>query len=137
MTSVFHINRQGNISAGITMWVLIAATGLWACASLFFVTPAGAEPSPAVEYLMREPVSMLDWGLAQIEQDLFRKRDVLTGTKENLFDPEPSIRVDYAWEENRVQIFLKLLTCSYWCRRHHIQRIKMELLNTSSFNSPF
>ena len=57
---------------------------------------------------MREPVSMLDWGLAQIEQDLFRKRDVLTGTQQNLFDPEPSIRVAYSWEENRIQIFLKL-----------------------------
>jgi len=82
--------------------------GLLACMFLLFVSPVGAEPSPAVEYLMREPVSMLDWGIAQIEQDLFRKRGVLTGNKQNLFDPEPTIRVEYAWEENRIQIFLKL-----------------------------
>ena len=57
---------------------------------------------------MREPVSMLDWGLAQIEQDLFHQRSVLTANDQNLFDPEPSIRVSYTWDENRIQISLKL-----------------------------
>jgi len=100
--------QQEKILAGAKVGALILAFGLLTCISMVFIVSVGAEPSPAVEYLMREPVSMLDWGLSQIEQDLFRKREVLTGNKQNLFDPEPSIRVDYAWEENRIQIFLKL-----------------------------
>ena len=108
MRTAFHIDPQRKILTVVQTGVLFTAFGLLTCISLFFCTPAGAEPSPAVEYLMREPVSMLDWGLAQIEEDLFRKRGVLTGNKQNLFDPEPSIRVAYTWEENRIQIFLKL-----------------------------
>ena len=70
--------------------------------------PLRAEPSPAVEYLMREPVTMLDWGLTRIEAYLFRNRGVLTGNNGNLFEADPSIQVVYAWEENRIQIFLKM-----------------------------
>ena len=51
---------------------------------------------------------MLDWGLEKIEEDLYRNRGVLTKNDGDLFEPEPIIRVDYAWEENRIQIFLKL-----------------------------
>ena len=108
MRTSFHSNLKMKILAGIKVCSLIAVFGLFAGMHLLIVNPAAAEPSSSIEYLMREPVSMLDWGLAQIEQDLFRKRQVLTGNKQNLFDPEPSIRVDYAWEENRIQIFLKL-----------------------------
>jgi len=94
--------------AGIRIHVLIPMLGCLACMSLLFTASLGAEPSPAVEYLMREPVSMLDWGLAKIEEDLFRKRGVLTRNDGNLFELEPAIRVTYAWEKNRIQIFLKL-----------------------------
>lgn len=104
----FTIDRQKKTVVNAKVSALIPVFGLLVCLPLLFVVSAGAEPSSSVEYLMREPVSMLDWGLAQIEQDLFRKRDVLTGSKQNLFDPEPSIRVGYDWEENRIQIFLKL-----------------------------
>ena len=92
-------------------------TGNWHCpllvmfgflASLLMASQLWADPSPAVQYLMREPVSMLDWGLAQIEEDLYRNRGLLTRNDGDLFEPEPIIRVDYAWEENRIQIFLKL-----------------------------
>ncbi len=92
-------------------------TGNWQCillvifgclASLVMASQLWADPSPAVQYLMREPVSMLDWGLAQIEEDLYRNRGVLTRNDGDLFEPEPVIRVDYAWEEDRIQIFLKL-----------------------------
>ena len=108
MRTAFHINLKMKIMVGIKICLLIAIVGLFAGMQLLIINPAGAEPSSSIEYLMREPVSMLDWGLAQIEQDLFRKQDVLTGNQQNLFDPEPTIRVDYAWEENRIQIFLKL-----------------------------
>jgi hypothetical protein len=108
MRTAFHLNLKMKIWVGIKICLLVAVFGLFAGMQLLIISPAGAEPSSSVEYLMREPVSMLDWGLAQIEQDLFRKQDVLTGNKQNLFDPEPTIRVDFAWEENRIQIFLKL-----------------------------
>ena len=101
-------DRQEKKLAGAKVGVLMPVFGILALISLIFIPSGRAEPSPAVEYLMREPVSMLDWGLAQIEQDLFRKREILTGSKQNLFDPEPSIHVNYTWEENRIQIFLKL-----------------------------
>lgn len=94
--------------AGIRIHVLITVLGCLASMSLLFTAPLGAEPSPAVEYLMREPVSMLDWGLAKIEEDLIRKRGVLTRNEGNMFELEPTIRVIYAWEENRIQIFLNL-----------------------------
>jgi len=68
-----------------------------------------AEPSASVKFLMQEPVSMLDWGLRQVEEDLYRNRSLLTRNKENLFDPEPIIRVVYNWEENRIQIKVKLI----------------------------
>jgi hypothetical protein len=103
-----NTDQQERKLAGARLGMLIPVLGLLMCMSLLFTAPAGAEPSPAVEYLMREPVTMLDWGLAQIEQDLFRKRDVLTGNKQNLFDQDLSIRVDYDWEENRIEIFLKM-----------------------------
>ena len=105
---MMKINSQLKKRTSFKARVLAAAFGFLTCMCLIYVAPAGAEPSAAVEYLMREPVSMLDWGLAQIEEDLYRKRVVLTGNKQNLFDPEPSINVAYAWEENRIQIFLKL-----------------------------
>ncbi|HHE74199.1 MAG TPA: hypothetical protein ENL37_03820 [Desulfobacteraceae bacterium] len=105
---MFQENLQCKNTAGSRTGVLIAALGVLACMSLLLVASLAAEPSPAVEYLMREPVSMLDWGLAQIEEDLFRNRGVLTRHAEDLFEPEPSIRVAYTWEENRIQIFLKL-----------------------------
>ena len=52
---------------------------------------------------------MLDWGLQQVEEDLYRNRGLLTHNKEGLFDPEPVIRVEYNWEENRIQIKVKLM----------------------------
>jgi len=103
-----HIGPQSKKQTGIKIRVLILALGWLVCMSLLLAASLGAEPSPVVEYLMREPVSMLDWGLTQIEEDLFRNRGVLTRNEGDLFEPEPTIRVAYAWEENRIQIFLKL-----------------------------
>jgi hypothetical protein len=108
MRPASRIDSQRKTKAGIKIRVLILALGWLVCLPLLFVASLGAEPSPVVEYLMREPVSMLDWGLTQIEEDLFRNRGVLTRNEGDLFEPEPTIRVAYAWEENRIEIFLKL-----------------------------
>jgi len=108
MKPIANTDPWNKTLAGIKIQVLIPMLGCMACMSLLFTASLGAEPSPAVEYLMREPVSMLDWGLAKIEEDLFRKRGVLTRNDGNLFELEPAIRVTYAWEKNRIQIFLKL-----------------------------
>lgn len=108
MIPVSNIDPQRKIRAGIKMRILSLALGWLVCLSLFFGASLGAEPTPAVAYLMREPISMLDWGLAQIEEDLFRNRGVLSRNEGDLFEPEPVIRVAYNWEENRIQVFLKL-----------------------------
>ncbi|MBW2177142.1 MAG: hypothetical protein JRD49_00250 [Deltaproteobacteria bacterium] len=76
--------------------------------SLLIAAPLWAEPSASVKYLMQEHVSMLDWGLEKIEENLYRNREVLTQNEGNLFEPEPVIRVAYTWEENRIQIFVAL-----------------------------
>jgi len=108
MKPTSNTDPRNKTLAGIRIHVVIPVLACLACMSLLFTATLGAEPSPAVEYLMREPVSMLDWGLAKIEEDLFRKRGVLTRNEGNLFELEPSIRVAYAWEKNRIQIFLNL-----------------------------
>ena len=79
-----------------------------ACMSIFMAVPLGAEPTPAIKYLMQEPVSMLDWGLQRLENNLYRNSGILTKHDGNLFEPEPVIRADYDWDKNRIQIFVKL-----------------------------
>jgi len=86
-------------------WVFI----FFLTGSVFLHSALRAEPSASIKFLMKEPVSMLDWGLDQIEEDLYRNRGLLTQNEENLFEPEPVIRVVYAWEENRIQIKVGLI----------------------------
>ena len=74
------------------------------------VPPTMAEPSREVQFLMQEPVSMMDWGLKNIEDHLYRNRAVLTENKNSLFAKEPSIAVDYIWEDNTIQIAISLRT---------------------------
>jgi hypothetical protein len=69
-----------------------------------------AEPSRAVQFLMQEPVSMMDWGLKNIEDHLYRNRAVLTENETSWFAKEPSITVDYLWEKNTIQISITLHT---------------------------
>lgn len=90
--------------------ILWTVFGFMACMSLLTATPLSAEPSPSVKYLMQEHVSMLDWGLERLEGYLYRNREVLTQTDGSLFEPEPVLKVAYAWQENRIQIFVRLIT---------------------------
>jgi hypothetical protein len=73
--------------------------------------PAGAEPTPAIQFLMKEPVSMMDWGIKNIEDHLYRHRALLIRGEKPLFEPEPSIVVAYDWERNRIQISIGLRVC--------------------------
>ena len=72
---------------------------------------ARAEPTPSIQFLMREPVSMMDWGIKNIEDHLYRHRTLFIQNEKRLFEPEPAISVDYSWEENQIQISIGLRTC--------------------------
>lgn len=72
---------------------------------------AMAEPTPSIQYLMREPVSMMDWGLKNIEDHLYRHRTLLVQSEKSLFEPEPTIAVLYDWEKNQIRISIGLRTC--------------------------
>ena len=51
---------------------------------------------------------MLDLGLSRLDEQLYRNRGILVKSDGNLFEPEPSMRVTYDWDDNRIQIFIKL-----------------------------
>lgn len=70
--------------------------------------PAAAEPTPSIQFLMREPVSMMDWGLKNIEEHLYRHRTLFVSSGKPLFEPEPTIAVVYDWEKNQIQISIGL-----------------------------
>ena len=85
------------------------------CLSLFIwvvmVLPAAAEPTPSIQFLMKEPVSMMDWGLKNIEDYLYRHQSLFIQNEKSLFEPEATIAVVYNWEENQIQISIGLRTC--------------------------
>jgi len=85
------------------------------CLSLFIwigmVLPVAAEPTPSIQFLMKEPVSMMDWGLKNIEDHLYRHRSLFIQNEKSLLEPEPTIAVVYNWEENQIQISIGLRTC--------------------------
>ncbi len=73
--------------------------------------PAMAEPTPSIQFLMKEPVSMMDWGLKNIEDHLYRNRALFVQTEKSLFELEPTITVLYDWEKNQIRITIGLRTC--------------------------
>ena len=75
------------------------------------VLPAAAEPTPSIQFIMKEPVSMMDWGLKNIEDHLYRHRSLFIQNEKSLFESEPTIAVVYNWEENQIQITIGLRTC--------------------------
>lgn len=99
------------MNAWLTTHALKLCSG---CLLVFFGAmnpPAVAEPSPAIQFLMKEPVSMMDWGIKNIEDHLYRHRALLIRGEESLFEPEPSIVVAYDWERNQIQISIGLRAC--------------------------
>ena len=85
------------------------------CLLVFFgaagVPSAAAEPTPAIQFLMKEPVSMMDWGIKNIEDHLYRHRALFVRGEKPLFEPEPSIAVAYDWEINQIRISVGLRAC--------------------------
>ncbi|MBW2512946.1 MAG: hypothetical protein JRE21_00070 [Deltaproteobacteria bacterium] len=85
------------------------------CLLVFFgavsLPPAAAEPTPAIQFLMKEPVSMMDWGLKNIEDHLYRQRALFVRGEKPLFEPEPNITVAYDWEINQIRISIGLRAC--------------------------
>lgn len=53
---------------------------------------------------------MMDWGLKNIEDHLYRQRALFVRSEKPLFDPEPAIAVAYDWEQNQIQISISLRT---------------------------
>jgi hypothetical protein len=83
------------------------------------VSMAEAEPTSNMHYLMNDSVSMLDWGLFQVNHDLEGYIDI----KNEIKDAIGFItNVSYDWEENRIIIRLMLEGASSkeqakeWCK---------------------
>jgi hypothetical protein len=82
--------------------MVLAVLFLWPSRS------AMAEPDRAVRFLMEAPVSMLDWGLKNIEDHLMRNREILTKHEKELFHKEPSVSADYDWSGDVIRISIGL-----------------------------
>ena len=88
---------------------------IWACILLsagYAALPVAAEPSPSIQFLMREPVTMMDWGLNNIEDYLYRQRDLLMQTDKRLFESEPILAATYDWEQNKIHVAITLRVAS-------------------------
>ena len=67
---------------------------------MWLVSPCAlAEPTPGIQYLMEEPVSMLEWGLHRLSSHLQASLGANSGTAETR----------YWWATNRIQIRLTLI----------------------------
>jgi hypothetical protein len=96
-------------------WLMKYATNdyvscLLICLWVVNVQPALAEPTPSIQFLMREPVSMMDWGIKNIEDHLHSHRALFIQREKTLFEPVPTVTVVYNWEENQIQISIGLRT---------------------------
>jgi len=60
-----------------------------------------AEPTPTIQYLMDEPVSMLDWGIYQMDKWL--KTRSFVGS----IEPKPDLQTTYDWDDNKIVIRVK------------------------------
>ena len=88
---------------------------IWVCLLLnagYTVLPVAAEPSHSIQFLMREPVSMMDWGLQNIEDYLYRQRDLLVRSDKRLFKSEPTLAITYDWEQDKIQVTITLRAAS-------------------------
>jgi hypothetical protein len=65
--------------------------------------PVGhAEPTSTIKYLMAEPVSMLDYGIQKVNEDLQNHANALKVEGES-----PILKARYSWESNKIQIEIK------------------------------
>jgi hypothetical protein len=75
---------------------------------LFPVQGAVAEPNAAVQFLIKSPVSMLDWGFKNIEDHLIRNQEALTANEKDLLNKTVSVSVDYDWSKDAIRISIGL-----------------------------
>lgn len=69
---------------------------------------AAAEPDAAVRFLMKSPVSMLDWGFKNIEDHLLRNQEALSANEKNSLKKAVSVSVDYDWSKDAIRISIGL-----------------------------
>ena len=68
--------------------------------------PAWAQTPDILQRLMAEPVSLFDWGLAQLDRDIERAGLRLFGSDEGAARPETG--TIYDWRRGRVTLYLSL-----------------------------
>lgn len=110
ITGVSGTFRKHSLHYKFFWWPMI-----WVCMFLsagYTVPPVAAEPSASIQYLMSEPVTMMDWGLGNIEDYLYRQRHLLIKTDRRLFESEPILAVTYDWEQNKIQVAITLRVVS-------------------------
>lgn len=72
------------------------------------VTGLQAQPNDAVHFLMKSPVSMLDWGFKNIENYLIQHQAFLTAGENDLFAKTVAASVDYDWSQDTIRITVGL-----------------------------
>ena len=75
-------------------------------ASLLLALPVQAQTPDILQRLMAEPVSLFDWGLAQLDRDIERAGLRLFGSSERGARPETGTIYDWRW--GRVSLYLSL-----------------------------
>ena len=75
-------------------------------ASLLLALPVQAQTPDILQRLMAEPVSLFDWGLAQLDRDIERAGLRLFGSSERGTRPETG--TIYDWRRGRVSLYLSL-----------------------------
>lgn len=98
--------RTGSVLNQRTLWV----ASVLCLISLGTPLSCVAEPTNTIQFLMKEPVSMLDWGINNIEDHLYRQRSLFLENEKLVFEPEPNLSVVYDWELNQIRLSLGLRT---------------------------
>ena len=77
---------------------ILIAVSLLAWSSQF----ASAEPSPATRWLMKEPMTLMDWGLFKASNSLKEIVNLIGRFPEEI---EPySATAEYDWDENKIRL---------------------------------
>lgn len=69
---------------------------------MLWVQNAHADPNTTAQFLMNDPVSLLDFGIYRLENEIKIHRDTLVIKHK----PPHTVFVDYNWEENKIEIKL-------------------------------
>jgi hypothetical protein len=82
----------------LTILAIVTAVGVVAL-------PATADPNPTIRHLMDEPVSMLDWGMQRLQQQL--EQDFTPMTRIGVIDGgSPGFDAVYDFDKNEIRVEL-------------------------------